>query len=79
MTNAMKAPCFQHDSWWQEPSRSDWRRLDSNISALPTNYAHLSQAKRILDVGTGTGIWAIDFADQHPDATVIVSMQKLTI
>ncbi|KAK4160325.1 Demethylmenaquinone methyltransferase [Cladorrhinum sp. PSN259] len=27
--------------------------------------------KKVLDVGTGTGIWAIDFADQFPDAEVI--------
>ncbi|KAH7010598.1 S-adenosyl-L-methionine-dependent methyltransferase [Microdochium trichocladiopsis] len=27
-------------------------------------------AKRVLDVGTGTGIWAIDFADEHPHAEV---------
>lgn len=27
--------------------------------------------KRILDAGTGTGIWAIDIADKHPEATVI--------
>ncbi|KAF7557754.1 hypothetical protein G7Z17_g366 [Cylindrodendrum hubeiense] len=26
---------------------------------------------RVLDVGTGTGIWAIDFADQFPGAKVI--------
>ncbi|KAK2685520.1 hypothetical protein QWA68_015214 [Fusarium oxysporum] len=29
------------------------------------------QLKRVLDVGTGTGIWAIDFADEHPNAEVI--------
>ncbi|KIW18532.1 hypothetical protein PV08_02820 [Exophiala spinifera] len=27
--------------------------------------------QRVLDVGTGTGIWAIDFADQHPESIVI--------
>ncbi|KAH7018473.1 S-adenosyl-L-methionine-dependent methyltransferase [Microdochium trichocladiopsis] len=26
---------------------------------------------KVLDVGCGTGIWAIDFADQHPEAEVI--------
>lgn len=25
----------------------------------------------VLDLGTGTGIWAMDFADEHPEATVI--------
>lgn len=25
----------------------------------------------VLDLGTGTGIWAIDFADLHPEASVI--------
>jgi len=29
--------------------------------------------QRVLDVGTGTGIWAIDFADQYPSASVIGS------
>ncbi|KAJ9157361.1 Phosphoethanolamine N-methyltransferase 3-like protein 1 [Pleurostoma richardsiae] len=27
--------------------------------------------KKVLDVGTGTGIWAIDFADEFPNAEVI--------
>ncbi|KAI0203357.1 S-adenosyl-L-methionine-dependent methyltransferase [Astrocystis sublimbata] len=28
-------------------------------------------AIKVLDIGCGTGIWAIDFADAHPDAEVI--------
>ncbi|KAJ4253376.1 hypothetical protein NW762_010531 [Fusarium torreyae] len=28
-------------------------------------------AKRVLDVGTGTGIWAVEFADEHPHAEVV--------
>ncbi|KAL3422374.1 methyltransferase [Phlyctema vagabunda] len=27
--------------------------------------------QRVLDLGTGTGIWAVEFADEHPSATVI--------
>lgn len=26
---------------------------------------------RVLDIGTGTGIWAIDFADEHPESKVL--------
>ncbi|WQF77914.1 Putative S-adenosyl-L-methionine-dependent methyltransferase superfamily [Colletotrichum destructivum] len=28
---------------------------------------------RVLDVGTGTGIWALDFGDEHPEAEVIAT------
>ncbi|KAF9877832.1 hypothetical protein CkaCkLH20_04967 [Colletotrichum karsti] len=28
-------------------------------------------AKRVLDVGTGTGIWALEYADEHPEAIVL--------
>lgn len=30
-----------------------------------------SSMQRVLDIGTGTGIWAIDFADSYPSAEVV--------
>ncbi|KAL5627009.1 hypothetical protein FOBRF1_001352 [Fusarium oxysporum] len=32
--------------------------------------APVEEPKRVLDIGTGTGIWAIDFGDEHPEAEV---------
>lgn len=29
------------------------------------------QLRRVLDAGTGTGIWAINFADEHPESQVL--------
>ncbi|KKY28631.1 putative methyltransferase type 12 [Phaeomoniella chlamydospora] len=31
----------------------------------------VEKVRRAMDVGTGTGIWAIEFADQHPSCHVI--------
>lgn len=33
--------------------------------------APISHPGRVLDIATGTGIWAIQFAEQHPESTVI--------
>ncbi|KAL6237915.1 hypothetical protein BDW75DRAFT_202975 [Aspergillus navahoensis] len=33
--------------------------------------APIKNPSRVLDIGTGTGIWAIDFADEHPETEVI--------
>lgn len=34
----------------------------------PVDPAH--PIHHVLDVGCGTGIWAIDYADEHPEAKV---------
>jgi hypothetical protein len=41
--------------------------LDGKLHLAPIG----SHPQRCLDVGTGTGCWAIDFADQYPSAEVI--------
>lgn len=40
--------------------------LDNNLYFAPIN-----RPQRVLDIGTGTGIWAIDFADAHPESEVM--------
>jgi SAM-dependent methyltransferase len=44
--------------------------LDDRLGLAPPNESN-SKAKHVLDIGTGTGIWAIDYADEHPETQVI--------
>ncbi|KAM0227894.1 hypothetical protein ACHAP5_012087 [Fusarium lateritium] len=44
--------------------------LDNRLGLAPPNDPG-AKVKRVLDVGTGTGIWAIDYADEHPDTQVV--------
>jgi ubiquinone/menaquinone biosynthesis C-methylase UbiE len=41
--------------------------LDGNLSLAPVG----ESPARVLDIATGTGIWAIEFANAHPDSKVI--------
>ncbi|KAK1590730.1 TAM domain methyltransferase [Colletotrichum navitas] len=41
--------------------------LNHKLCLCPKNYG---RAKNVLDAGTGTGLWAIDYADAHPEAKV---------
>ncbi|TEA12761.1 Secondary metabolism regulator LAE1 [Colletotrichum sidae] len=44
--------------------------LNHKLGLAPPNKKD-SGVKRVLDVGTGTGIWAMDFAEEHPEAEVL--------
>lgn len=42
------------------------RVFENNLAFAPVQTLH-----RVLDIGTGTGIWAIEFAEQHPEADIL--------
>ncbi|KAK2036845.1 methyltransferase domain-containing protein [Colletotrichum somersetense] len=42
------------------------RILNNELGMAP-----VSQPHRVLDIGTGTGIWAIEFADRNPESDVV--------
>ncbi|KZL77266.1 UMTA protein [Colletotrichum tofieldiae] len=45
-----------------------WMLMDNRLFAAPVEKV---RRLKVLDIGTGTGIWAIDVADEFPDAEVI--------
>ncbi|KAH7120587.1 S-adenosyl-L-methionine-dependent methyltransferase [Dactylonectria macrodidyma] len=44
--------------------------LNGKLGFAPPNEPK-ANVGRVLDLGTGTGIWAMDFGDEHPDAEVV--------
>lgn len=40
---------------------------DNKIAMAPIP----DNVQKVLDVGTGTGLWVLDFADDHPGADVV--------
>ncbi|CAK7218561.1 hypothetical protein SEUCBS140593_003588 [Sporothrix eucalyptigena] len=42
------------------------RLLEGKLYLAPIGPVH-----RVLDFGTGTGIWAVEFAEQHPEADIL--------
>jgi len=54
-----------------EQERMDlWHHVENLVLGGEPTKAPLNNPRAILDVGTGTGIWAIDAADRYPTAIV---------
>jgi len=54
----------------READRLDLQHHMFNLTYQTLHLAPLHNPKNALDIGTGTGIWAVDFADLYPDCQV---------
>ncbi|KAH6719500.1 S-adenosyl-L-methionine-dependent methyltransferase [Leptodontidium sp. MPI-SDFR-AT-0119] len=76
--NGRRYHAYQEGEYWgpNDEGASDHLNIGHHLYTLVLNgdlfLAPIGPTpKRVLDVGTGTGIWAIDFADQFEDSEVI--------
>ncbi|GKT64988.1 methyltransferase domain-containing protein [Colletotrichum tofieldiae] len=61
---------FPNDDFEQE--REDMKHaMVVHLCSGKLHSAPLKNPQKVLDVGTGTGIWAIDMGDEYPEADVI--------
>ena len=66
-----QAPRVHAPAARQTSSRANSRSGECMFPGLNVRLKSDFGQQRVLDVGTGTGLWAMDFADLHPEASVI--------
>ncbi|PSS22460.1 hypothetical protein M430DRAFT_65619 [Amorphotheca resinae ATCC 22711] len=78
MENGRRYHAYRDGAYWAPNDEKQNESLDINhhkFQKLLDGKLHLApiakDIERALDLGTGTGIWAIDFADEYPQTTVL--------
>lgn len=78
MENGRRYHAFKDGTYVMPNDESELDRLDltHNMLKISMNMrlfdATFSKApKNILDIGTGTGMWAIEMADEYPEAEIV--------
>ncbi|KAH8660355.1 S-adenosyl-L-methionine-dependent methyltransferase [Xylariales sp. PMI_506] len=72
-----KLHAYEQGKYFLPSDSSEQDRLDRQHITIAKllgrlSFAHISEPLRyVLDVGTGTGIWALNFAEEHPTTHVI--------
>ncbi|RFN46471.1 hypothetical protein FIE12Z_9306 [Fusarium flagelliforme] len=76
--NGRRYHAFREGSYPMPNDEDEQERMDLGhhvYSLVLEGKLHLApigpNPQRVLDLGTGTGIWAIDFADEHPSSEII--------
>jgi trans-aconitate methyltransferase len=74
--NGRRYHAFREGAYYQpnDQKAADWQMTFHHLFLLTFGdklfLAPLNRPQKILDVGTGTGLWAIDMADIFPDADI---------
>ena len=77
MENGRRYHAYKDGSYVMPNDESELDRLDLTHNmikitmGMKLHIAPIEKPKKILDIGTGTGIWAIEMADEYPDAEII--------
>ncbi|KAH8687419.1 S-adenosyl-L-methionine-dependent methyltransferase [Tricladium varicosporioides] len=70
--HSFRAGKYQFPNDDAEQEREDMKHaMIVNLCGGKLHYAPLENPQNILDVGTGTGIWAIDAGDEYPSAQIL--------
>lgn len=75
--NGRRYHSFRDGSYWapNDQMHSCYEKSFHHVLLLTFDdrlyLAPIASPKHVIDLGTGTGKWAIDFADQHEDAEVL--------